>query len=87
MRIRLSCIAVLGLFSALVFSVLDSAILKWSCLSMGLRASAVFAGLVLAVFFTHGKTYHESSRFMIGFRPLISGGCFSSGYRFRKRIR
>ncbi len=54
---------------------------------MGLRASAVFAGLVLAVFLTHGKTYYESSRFMIGFRPLISGGCFSSGYRFRKRIR
>ena len=50
MLIRLCSVAVLGLSITLVFSGLDSAILKWSYLSMGLRGSAVFAGLVLAVF-------------------------------------
>lgn len=54
-RIRLSCLSVLGLSTALVFSGLDSAILKWSYLSMGLRGSAVFAGLFLAVFFHSWK--------------------------------
>ncbi len=35
----------------LVFTGLDSAILKWSYMSMGLRGSAVFVGLVILVFF------------------------------------
>lgn len=48
--LRLSTIAVLGLASLLVFTGLDSTILKWSYMSMGLRGSAVFAGLVILVF-------------------------------------
>lgn len=49
---------VLLLASALVFTGLDSTILKWSYMSMGLRGSAVFAGLVVLVFF---KKYHQKT--------------------------
>ena len=34
----------------LVFTGLDSALLKWSYMSMGLRGSAIFAGLFVLVF-------------------------------------
>jgi SSS family solute:Na+ symporter len=48
--VRVSTFAVLALASLLVFTGLDSTILKWSYMSMGLRGSAVFAGLVTIVF-------------------------------------
>jgi len=50
-RIRVCSLLVLLLSLALAASGLHSAILKWSYLSMGLRGSAVFAGLCIAVFF------------------------------------
>ena len=59
--VRLIVFAVLGLASLLVFTGLDSTILKWSYMSMGLRGSAVFAGLFILVFF---KKY-SSSRFIL----------------------
>jgi len=49
--IRLSTIAVLIGASLLVVVGLDSAILKWSYMSMGLRGAAVFVGLLVLVFF------------------------------------
>jgi SSS family solute:Na+ symporter len=51
LRIRACSLAVLLLSVVLVFTGLDSAILRWSYLSMGLRGSAIFAGLCLVVFF------------------------------------
>lgn len=48
--IRAGCLAVLMLSVALVFFGLNSTILQWSYVSMGLRGTAVFAGLCLAVF-------------------------------------
>ena len=57
-QIRWCGLLVLVLALGLVFTGLDSAILRWSYLSMGLRGSAVFAGLCLAVFF--------SGRFRLG---------------------
>jgi len=51
LRIRFCSLIVLLLSVALVFTGLDSAILRWSYLSMGLRGSAIFAGLCLVVFF------------------------------------
>lgn len=56
--VRLSTLAVLGLAALLVFTGLDSTILKWSYMSMGLRGSAVFAGLVILVFM---KKYSRST--------------------------
>lgn len=49
-RLRIISLVVLGLSMALVLTGLDSAILQWSYLSMGLRGSAIFFGLCLAVF-------------------------------------
>jgi solute:Na+ symporter, SSS family len=49
-QIRACSLLVLLLSAILVFTGLHSAILKWSYLSMGLRGSAVFAGLCAAVF-------------------------------------
>lgn len=51
LRIRACSLIVLLMSVALVFTGLDSAILRWSYLSMGLRGSAIFAGLCLVVFF------------------------------------
>lgn len=48
--IRLTTLVVLAFASLLVFTGLDSTILKWSYMSMGLRGSAVFFGLLLLVF-------------------------------------
>lgn len=48
--VRLSTCAVLLLATVVVFTGLDSTILQWSYMSMGLRGSAVFAGLVVLVF-------------------------------------
>ncbi len=48
--LRIITSLVLLLASALVFTGLDSTILKWSYMSMGLRGSAVFAGLFVLVF-------------------------------------
>ena len=55
--LRLITVLVLFLASVLVFTGLDSTILKWSYMSMGLRGSAVFAGLFVLVFF---KKYCQS---------------------------
>lgn len=49
--LRVCALSVLLLASLLVFTGLDSTILSWSYLSMGLRGSAVFAGLCAIVFF------------------------------------
>lgn len=49
--LRLSTLAVLLLASLLVITGLDSTILKWSYMSMGLRGTSVFAGLFILVFF------------------------------------
>lgn len=48
--VRLSTVAVLALASLLVFTGLDSTILKWSYMSMGLRGTSVFAGLFILVY-------------------------------------
>ena len=48
--LRITTLVVLFLASLLVFTGLDSALLKWSYMSMGLRGSAVFAGLFVLVF-------------------------------------
>ncbi len=50
MRLRLISLAVLLLSVILLLTGLDSAILEWSYLSMGLRGSAVFFGLLIVVF-------------------------------------
>lgn len=49
-RLRLLSLVVLSLSVILVLTGLDSAILEWSYLSMGLRGSAIFFGLCIAVF-------------------------------------
>lgn len=61
--LRISTLLVLLFASALVFTGLDSAILKWSYMSMGLRGSAVFAGLFIMVFL---KKFHQA-RFVLFF--------------------
>jgi SSS family solute:Na+ symporter len=48
--LRMTTLLVLAGAALLVFTGLDSTILKWSYLSMGLRGSAVFLGLLLALF-------------------------------------
>ncbi|WP_232363709.1 sodium:solute symporter family protein [Desulfogranum japonicum] len=48
--VRASALLVLLSASLLVFTGLDSTILKWSYMSMGLRGAAVFAGLCVLVF-------------------------------------
>ena len=50
MRLRLLSLVVLSLSVLLVLTGLDSSILQWSYLSMGLRGSAIFFGLCIAVF-------------------------------------
>jgi len=54
-RIRACSLLVLLLSLGLVATGLHSAILKWSYLSMGLRGSAVFAGLCIVVFLKEWK--------------------------------
>ena len=49
LRLRLTSLLVLGLSLLLVLTGLSTTILQWSYLSMGLRGSAVFAGLGFAV--------------------------------------
>lgn len=56
-RIRACSLFVLLLSLVLVATGLHSAILKWSYLSMGLRGSAVFAGLCIAVFLKEWKGF------------------------------
>lgn len=53
--VRASCLGVLAVTVGLVWLGLDATILKWSYLSMGLRGTAVFAGLCLAVFAGCGR--------------------------------
>ena len=56
--------------SLLVLTGLDSTILSWSYMSMGLRGSAVFAGLVILVFMK--KWYHSKLvLFLLYMLPLI----------------
>ncbi len=49
--VRICTLCVIGASALIVLAGLDSAILEWSYLSMGLRGAAVFAGLVIVVFF------------------------------------
>ena len=56
--LRITTLVVLVLAAILVFTGLDSTILKWSYMSMGLRGSAVFAGLFVVVFF---KKHYKST--------------------------
>ena len=65
--LRMCTFIILLLASALVFTGLDSTILKWSYMSMGLRGSAVFAGLFILVFL---KKYHQS-RLVLFFLYII----------------
>jgi solute:Na+ symporter, SSS family len=60
--LRICALSVLLLASLLVFTGLDSTILSWSYLSMGLRGSAVFAGLCVIVFF---KRAADSSALLV----------------------
>ncbi len=48
--IRACALVVVAASSAIVFTGLDSTILKWSYLSMGLRGASVFAGLFVVIF-------------------------------------
>jgi len=48
--VRIATCLVLILAALLVFTGLDSTILKWSYMSMGLRGSTVFTGLFVAIF-------------------------------------
>jgi SSS family solute:Na+ symporter len=48
--IRTCTLGVVAASSAIVLTGLDSTILKWSYLSMGLRGASVFAGLFVVVF-------------------------------------
>ncbi len=65
--LRICAMVVLLLASMLVFTGLDSTILKWSYMSMGLRGSAVFAGLFILVFV---KKYARST-FVLALLYLI----------------
>jgi SSS family solute:Na+ symporter len=60
--LRGCALSVLLLASLLVFSGLDSTILSWSYLSMGLRGSAVFVGLCAVVFF---KRFTDSRTLLV----------------------
>lgn len=55
--VRLSALTVLIFAALLVVTGLESTILKWSYMSMGLRGTAVFAGLIIAVFFKQLAAY------------------------------
>ncbi|QTA91745.1 sodium:solute symporter family protein [Desulfonema magnum] len=57
MLLRLCGLFILFLSSCIVFSGLDSTILKWSYMSMGLRGSSIFAGLWVLSFM---KSYKNS---------------------------
>lgn len=60
--LRLTTLLVLISASLLVVTGLDSTILSWSYMSMGLRGSAVFVGLVILVFM---KKYHNSRAILV----------------------
>jgi len=68
--LRITTFLVLISASLLVLTGLDSTILSWSYMSMGLRGSAVFAGLVILVFM---KKWHHSKLvlFLLYMLPLI----------------
>ncbi len=65
--LRICAMVVLLPASMLVFTGLDSTILKWSYMSMGLRGSAVFVGLFILVFL---KKYAHST-FILALLYLI----------------
>lgn len=65
--LRTITLIILCLASALVLSGLDSTILKWSYMSMGLRGSAVFAGLFILVFMNN----YSSSKLILFLLYLI----------------
>jgi len=65
--IRLATFGVLLLASLLVFTGLDSTILKWSYMSMGLRGSAVFAGLFILLV---GKRF-ATSKYILALLYLL----------------
>jgi SSS family solute:Na+ symporter len=67
--LRLITLLVLLLASTLVFTGLDSTILKWSYMSMGLRGSAVFVGLLVLLLF---KKHHHNKFILIS---LYSAPC------------
>jgi len=62
--LRLISFVVLFLALALVFTGLDSTILRWSYMSMGLRGAAIFAGLFVVVFFKSYVDYRGVRMFL-----------------------
>jgi len=67
--IRTICLAVVGSAVVMVWLGLRTTILKWSYLSMGLRGTAVFAGLCLAVFGA-GKEWRRPWRLLLFGLPI-----------------
>ena len=57
LRLRLTSLIVLCLSLLLVLTGLSTTILQWSYLSMGLRGSAIFTGLCIAVFFRRASAW------------------------------
>lgn len=70
MRLRLLSLIVLSLSVILVLTGLDSTILEWSYLSMGLRGSAIFFGLCIAVFLPSWSSFTQL-RLLLYFLPLV----------------
>ena len=64
MLIRIGCVAIILLAAALAWLSLHTAILEWSYVAMGLRGTAVFAGLCLVVFF-------RNAPWIRAWRPLL----------------
>ncbi len=62
--IRAGCVAIILLAAALAWLSLHTAILEWSYVAMGLRGTAVFAGLCLVVFF-------RNAPWIRAWRPLL----------------
>jgi SSS family solute:Na+ symporter len=61
---RACCVTIVLLAAAVTWLSLQTAILQWSYVAMGLRGTAVFAGLCLAVFF-------RKARWLRAARPLL----------------
>lgn len=68
--VRFITLAVLLLAAMLVFTGLDSTILRWSYMSMGLRGSSVFAGLVVLVFLKRTAD-HAMVRVLLYVLPVV----------------
>ena len=71
-EVRLCSVFVLSLALAIVFWGLESAILEWSYLSMGIRGTAVLAGLLLIVFIPKHCLW-PPLRWFLYFLPILYG--------------